>query len=184
MLNFEDKAVQKEMNKLVAAKKSGLVKLSQEQLGSIADYSKWKYEKRKSSLSPQKKAAIRKKVRTAQRAKKADPSMFGKTEYTALKARSKEKGYDFDLTADYIQGLFDACGGVCQQTGLPFDMNLGTKGKGNRNPLRPSVDRIDSNRGYVKDNVRIVLSIVNTMKADWPDDVVENVVKAWAGMLK
>lgn len=180
MLNFEDPAIKKQMNKLVQAKNSGLVKLTQEQLENIALYSKWKYEARKATLSPQKKAAIRKKTRTAVRAKKADPEQFGKTEHAALKARSKVKGYEFDLTADYIQGLFDACKGVCAQTGIAFDMNLGTKGKGNRNPLRPSVDRIDSTKGYVKDNVRIVLSIVNTMKADWPDEVVEKVVKAWA----
>jgi len=180
MLDFADPTIKSQMNKLVAAKKSGLVKLTQDQLENIAEYSKWKYESRKASLSPQKKAAIRKKTRAAHRAKKADPELFGKTEYTALKARSQAKKYQFDLTSDYIQGLFDACGGVCQQTGLPFDMNLGTKGKGNRNPFRPSVDRVDSNRGYVKDNVRIVLSIVNTMKADWPDDIIDRVVKAWA----
>lgn len=183
MLNFEDPAIKKQMNKLVQAKNSGLVKLTQEQLENIALYSKWKYETRKATLSPQKKAAIRKKTRTAVRAKKADPDQFGKTEYTALKARSKDKGYDFDLTADYIQGLFDACKGLCAQTGIAFDMNLGTKGKGKRNPLRPSVDRIDSTKGYVKDNVRIVLSIVNTMKADWPDDVIHMVVKQWAKMI-
>lgn len=180
MLNFEDPAVKKQMNKLVQAKNSGLVKLTAEQLENIALYSKFKYEARKAALSPQKKAAIRKKTRNTVRAKKADPSQFGKTEFTALKARSKEKGYDFDLTADYIQGLFDECKGMCSQTGILFDMNLGTKGKGNRNPLRPSVDRIDSTKGYVKGNVRVVLSIVNTMKADWPDEMVDMVVKAWA----
>lgn len=180
MLNFEDSEVKKQMNKLVAAKKSGLVKLTQEQLENIALYSKWKYETRKATLSPQKKAAIRKKTRNSVRAKKADPEQFGKTEHTALQARSKAKGYNYDLTPDYIQGLFDSCQGVCAQTGIAFDMTLGTKGKGKRNPLRPSVDRIDSTRGYVKDNVRIVLSIVNTMKADWPDDIVDKVVKAWA----
>ena len=183
MLDFADPGVKQQMNKLVAAKKSGLVKLTQDQLENINEYSKWKYETHKANLSPQKKAALRKKSRAAHRAKKADPGLFGKTEYTALKARSQAKKYEFDLTADYIQGLFDACNGFCQQTGLPFDMNLGTKGKGNRNPFRPSVDRIDSNRGYVKDNVRIVLSIVNTMKADWPDDIVDKVVTAWSAKI-
>ena len=177
-LDFTDAKVRKEMNKLVAAKNSGLVKLTQVQLESITSYSKWKYEQRKANLSPQKKAAIRKKTRTARRTKKADPSQFGKTEYAALKVRAKEKNYAFDLTADFLQELFDTTNGKCQQTGLDFDMTLGTKK--NRNPLRPSVDRIDSSKGYTKDNVRVVLTLVNIAKSDFDDTVVNTVIEAWA----
>lgn len=179
--NFADPAVKKDMNKLVAAKRSGLVKLTQEQLESIAQYSKWKYEQKKTSLSPQKKAAIRKKVRNAHRAKKADPTKFGKTEYTALKNRAKEKNLDFDLTAAFLQEMFDNTNGVCQQTGIPFDMTLGTKK--NRNPLRPSVDRISSDLGYTQDNVRVVLTLVNIAKSDFSDEIVNKVIKAWAEKL-
>jgi hypothetical protein len=176
--DFSNPVVKKEMNKLVSAKRSGLVKLSQEQLESIAEYSKWKYEQKKASLSPQKKAAIRKKVRNAHRAKKADPAKFGKTEHTALKNRAKEKNLAFDLTPSFLQDLFDSTGGLCQQTGIPFDMTLGTKK--NRNPLRPSIDRISSDGGYTQDNVRVVLTLVNIAKSDFSDDVVNKVIKAWA----
>jgi hypothetical protein len=60
-------------------------------------------------------------------------------------------------------------------------MEIGTKAK--RNPYRPSVDRINSNAGYVKGNIQIVLAIVNTMKMDYTDDVIHPVVQAWASRI-
>ena len=96
--------------------------------------------------------------------------------------RAKDNGYEFNLSPEFLQELFDKTDGVCQQTGIPFDMALGTKK--NRNPLRPSVDRIDSSKGYTQDNVRLVLTIVNIAKSDFPDDVVNTVVEAWANNLK
>ena len=57
-------------------------------------------------------------------------------------------------------------------------MEIGNKGK--RNPFRPSVDRINSKRGYTKSNIQVVLAIVNTMKMDYTDDILHPVVKAWS----
>jgi hypothetical protein len=87
---------------------------------------------------------------------------------------------DFCLTEHngILQELFDTTNGVCQQTGIPFDMTLGTKK--NRNPFRPSIDRISSDGGYTQDNVRVVLTLVNIAKSDFSDDVVNQVIKAWA----
>jgi uncharacterized protein YeeX (DUF496 family) len=66
-------------------------------------------------------------------------------------------------------------------TGLPFDMQMGKGTK--RNPFRPSVDRIDSSKGYVKRNIQIVLAIVNTMKMDYDDDILHPVIKAWCNKI-
>jgi hypothetical protein len=182
-MDFEDPIVKSNLNKLVLAKKSGLIELSTDQLEQVKEYSKYLYQKKKESLTPQKKAAIRKKSYEARRAKKADPSQFGKMEYAALKHRVAAKARQgrkmgFNLTPEYIQSVFENCGGVCALSKIPFDMNLGTAK--NRNPYRPSVDRISSSKGYVKGNIQIILAIVNTMKMDYTDDILHPVIKAWA----
>lgn len=47
----------------------------------------------------------------------------------------------------------------------------GKKGKGNRCPAAPSLDRIDSGKDYTLDNVQMVLQVVNMMKNDMPQGV-------------
>lgn len=135
------------------------------------------------NITPEQKEKNYLKNKERHRAKKADPNFFGIKEYRALKDRSKAKGLDFNLTPEYLQNLFNKCEGRCSQTKLKFDMQMG-KGK-NRNPFRPSVDRIDSSKGYVKRNIQIVLAIVNTMKMDYNcKKVVEPVIRAWCRQLE
>lgn len=132
--------------------------------------------------SPEQKAKAYLKTKERHRAKKEDPKFFGVKEYQALKDRARGRGLDFNLTPQYLQKLFNECKGTCSVTGLPFDMKMG-KGK-KRNPYRPSVDRIDSNKGYVKRNIQIVLAIVNTMKMDYTDSIINPVITAWCEKIK
>jgi predicted molibdopterin-dependent oxidoreductase YjgC len=50
--------------------------------------------------------------------------------------------------------------GKCKLTNIDFTFKLKETQK-NFNPFNPSIDRIDSSKGYTKDNVRIVCVIVN-----------------------
>lgn len=139
--------------------------------------------RKKRLLSPEQKEKIRKNNYERRRSRKSDPSQFGITEYAALKYRAASKSrsgrtMEFDLTPDYIQDLFNKSNGKCALTGIAFDMQLGKHRK--RNPYRPSVDRIDSTKGYIQGNIQIVLSIVNTMRLDYSDDVITNVIKEWS----
>jgi hypothetical protein len=134
-------------------------------------------EKRK-NRTPEEKKKLYLKNKERHRAQKADPKSFGIKECRALRDRAKYRGLEFNLTPQYLQKLFDNCNGKCSETGLPFDMEMG-KGK-NRNPHRPSVDRIDSNKGYVKRNIQIVLALVNTMKMDYTPDIIYPVIQAWS----
>ena len=138
--------------------------------------------RKKRILSPEQKEKIRKSNYERRRFRKSDPKLFGITEYAALKARAASKSrtgrnMEFDLTPEYIQDLFDKSNGCCAITGISFDMELGKHR--NRNPYRPSVDRIDSTKGYIKDNIQIVLSIVNTLRLDYSNDVIHTVIKEW-----
>jgi site-specific DNA-methyltransferase (adenine-specific) len=78
----------------------------------------------------------------------------------------------FDLYdhAEVIQAAIDA--GVCQVTGLPFDFEL------KRVWNTPSLDRIDSRRGYTIDNVRVVLFCVNMMAHTWGEDKIIEIADA------
>lgn len=40
-----------------------------------------------------------------------------------------------------------------------------------KNPTNVSVDRIDSTKGYVRDNVQLTQAVVNIAKSDMPDDL-------------
>lgn len=179
--DFTDKQLCKEAKRLNLIKRIQARELTAEEFELAKAYSSWEYQQKKAKLEAlpeSKKKKLKEKHGLSYRKRKADPSKFGQMEHTALKTRAKGKELAFDLTPEYIQKKFDDCKGLCAITKLPFSMEIGTKKK--RNPFRPSVDRINSKRGYVKGNIQIVLTIVNTMKMDYTDDILHPVVKAWA----
>ena len=61
-------------------------------------------------------------------------------------------------------------------TGLQFELRSG--GHFDRNALGPTIDRIDSKRGYTEDNVQIVCLIYNLAKSNWNHDEVMLMVEA------
>ncbi|GEM_PF-4448664 len=64
---------------------------------------------------------------------------------------------------------WDACGGVCYVSGLPFDFRVVGDGQAKR-PFAPSLDRIDRHKPYQRGNVRLVVSIANFAMNAWGDD--------------
>jgi hypothetical protein len=72
------------------------------------------------------------------------------------KQRAKYKGIEFDLTADDIM-IPD----VCPATGITINANSGKSGAYKNSP---SLDRIDNDRGYTKDNIQVLSQCANAMK--------------------
>lgn len=73
------------------------------------------------------------------------------------KQRAKNKNMDYDLTPEYLIELWEKQDGKCYYSGLPmtynkYDIHL------------VSIDRIDSNKGYTKDNVVLSCWAINSMK--------------------
>jgi hypothetical protein len=66
--------------------------------------------------------------------------------------------------------------GKCQLTGLSFDFQSAETT--HKNPYAPSLDRIDSQKGYTKENVRVVLSAVNDALGESSDDAILPILKA------
>lgn len=71
-----------------------------------------------------------------------------------------------DIDFDFIHSRLLT--GTCEVTGLSFDLD---KPEGSaKNPYAPSIDRINSNVGYTKENTRIVIWQYNLMKGEIADD--------------
>jgi hypothetical protein len=100
--------------------------------------------------------------------------------FYAAQHRALDKGREFDLTVEWIDELYQSQDGRCALTGLSFDLQspLGHK-QGTYRPMSPSLDRIDSTKGYTSDNVRLVLTCLNIALNHFGEDVVEPVFKAF-----
>lgn len=79
---------------------------------------------------------------------------------------AKKRGIPFDLSKRWIQEKLDS--GLCEVSGLPFDFRIGTGGRrGKRNPYGPSIDRQDSDKGYIEENCQMVVWMLNAAKGSW-----------------
>ncbi|HEV3236800.1 MAG TPA: hypothetical protein VGZ25_07410 [Gemmataceae bacterium] len=92
---------------------------------------------------------------------------------TLAKFRAKKKRIEFNLDrweTEAIQGVIDA--GVCELTGIPFNLD------GGKTWDSPSLDRIDSTKGYTLNNVRVVLYCVNVMANLWGENKIIEISNA------
>jgi hypothetical protein len=99
--------------------------------------------------------------------------------YHANKARSrsKQKGYQTDLTTEYLKEVWDKQNGICPYTGIKMELGR-TSGDEDikKTPTKASLDRIDPNIGYVIDNVEFVCYCVNVMKNDFTKEEMINFI--------
>lgn len=92
----------------------------------------------------------------------------------ASKQRSTKLGLAFDLDRNWFASRWT---GRCELTNLEFNGPEKRKGYKSRN-LSPSIDKIDPNKGYTKDNCRIILWAINSLKRDGTDDEMYLVAEA------
>ena len=83
----------------------------------------------------------------------------------SCKHSAKKRNLEFNIEPNDI-----VVPAVCPILGIPLDTHAesGT-GSGHDwklNPYRPSVDRIDSNKGYIKENIEVVSWRANSLKKD------------------
>ena len=92
---------------------------------------------------------------------------------SSARIRANRKGLEFDLDnyVDDIQARIDR--GYCELTGYPFNL------EGGRTFDSPSIDRIDPKKGYVFQNVRVVIHLANAAMGDWGDKILKAVMQHW-----
>lgn len=81
--------------------------------------------------------------------------------------RAKANGWPApDFTSSWIEEKILA--GFCEVTGIAFDLVAQTTSTVHaKNPWVPSIDRIDSAKPYLKDNVQLVVYMYNVCKAEF-----------------
>ena len=96
-----------------------------------------------------------------------------KCKLAELRKRAKKKNVDFDLTAKWYRELMSNT--QCEQTGLRFKIYK----DGRRHPFGPSIHRVDCTKGYIKSNCQLVIWAYNTAKAEFTDEDVYKMAKAY-----
>lgn len=89
------------------------------------------------------------------------------------RSSSKKRKLKIDISNDWVEEKLNS--GVCELTGIPFDFNPSKNTYLNK--CAPSLDRINSNKGYTKDNVRVVLCAVNNALGQYTDEEILPILK-------
>ena len=86
----------------------------------------------------------------------------------SVKNRNKEHNIDLE----YLKNLWEEQKGVCPLTGWNLDLIR------KASPNQASLDRIDSNKGYIQGNIRFIALIANLCKSSYDDQQVLEFCKA------
>lgn len=84
---------------------------------------------------------------------------------TRVSHGAKGREIEFDLTTQQMTDIWIEQNGCCALTGVELHL-----GQHVRDPQTASLDRIDSKRGYVYDNVQWVHKKINALKNDFDQD--------------
>ena len=92
--------------------------------------------------------------------------------YLLKSMRAKDKEYK--VTFEDLLEKWNEQNGRCAYTGIQLELSSYKKTKG---ILKASVDRIDSNKGYVPGNIQFVLCAVNYMKGTMTDQETKELIE-------
>jgi len=84
--------------------------------------------------------------------------------FNRVERNAKKRGIDVEVTPKDLWQQWIKQGGICPYTGIKLTLPKGVTKRDNKNSNLASLDRIDSTKGYVKDNVQWVYKPIQTMK--------------------
>lgn len=97
------------------------------------------------------------------------------------KGRAKKTKGVVSVDRLWVKEKLDA--GVCELTGLKFDLSVADKTR--MNPFSPSLDRINSeNPNYDKQNTRVVLTAVNLALSEFGEKIMKPILEAMLKKMK
>jgi hypothetical protein len=91
----------------------------------------------------------------------------------SARRRARKNGRSFSLTREWVEEKLKA--GVCEATGAKFSYHKKEKYKSA--PFVPSLDRINSSRGYTPKNTQMVCNFYNICKWQWDKQDLKKIIK-------
>jgi hypothetical protein len=91
------------------------------------------------------------------------------------KFSAKKKNISFDLDYEWIFERLEL--GICEMTGIKFDLEPFPKGR--QNPYTASLDRVVPELGYVKSNVRMILWALNAAFNSYGENVYADIARVF-----
>ena len=110
----------------------------------------------------------------AQRARKtsATPEAYLQMLNIQLKSHRSKQDIQYELTTEDVVDMWEAQGGRCALSGVLMTHHRdGALGDGKQKELNASIDRINPQGPYVRENVQLVVNRVNTMKHTLGEDM-------------
>jgi hypothetical protein len=88
---------------------------------------------------------------------------------TNSRKRARKMNFEFSITLIDVVDLWLEQEGLCALTRIELAWQGGTLQ--DRNPLRASIDRIDSAQGYIRGNIRLACHWANNAKSTYSDEL-------------
>ena len=110
----------------------------------------------------------------AQRARKtsATPEAYLQMLNIQLKSHRSKQNIQYELTTEDVVDMWEAQGGRCALSGVLMTHHRdGALGDGKQKELNASIDRVNPQGPYVRENVQLVVNRVNTMKHTLGEDM-------------
>jgi hypothetical protein len=119
----------------------------------------------KKAICPSCRTVANNKKRKGTKTKEKNPAWKGYKDIpgkvlSKLKLGAERRGLSFEITLEDIQYVYEQQNKCCAFSGLPLVWGH-----------TASVDRIDSQEGYIKSNIQIVHKQLNMLKRDTPNDL-------------
>ncbi len=106
-------------------------------------------------------------------------AIFNCLDIMQSKSWSRAEYHDFEISI-YPVDLWEKWHiqkGKCAVTGVPLSIENGTPR--HKNPWKVSIDRIDSDKGYHNNNIRLVTHWYNNAKNTWDDKICLEAFNLW-----
>lgn len=99
---------------------------------------------------------------------------FLREKMSRLRTSAKKRNLKFDLNWKILYDIHMKQKGLCFYTGIKMNMTF-EKGYKVCHPFQLSVDRIDSSKGYLRDNIVLCCYCINNMKGEFEKDVIKEI---------